>query len=136
MCHFKIHFTANFSPIFQVSFTENTESVDAPGSKSWIITSFENTWTHQRRKRRQLAREHPRNIEQGPEFNQQKDICEKYAYEADYEVPTKRLKEDSLSGGSVNEIGSVPEVCSLLKTDTNLKGSAINQKGDSASHAT
>lgn len=119
---------------FQVSFTENTESVDVPpGSKSWIVTSFENTWTHQRRKRRLLAREQPRSIEQGPE-NQQKDTCEKYANEADCDLATKRLKKDG-SSGSVNQDSSVAEVCSPLRTDANLTGSAITQKGDSTSNA-
>lgn len=126
------YFTANFSTCFQVSFTENTESADdAPGSRSWIVTAFENTWTHQRRKRR--AREQPRSIEQEPK-NQQKDICEKYADEADYELPAKRVKEDDLND-SVNQNCSATEVCSLLKTDANLQSSDINQKGDAASHA-
>jgi len=117
------HCTANFSTCFQVSFTENTESGDdAPGSKSWTVTSYKNTWTHQRRKRREMAREQPRSTEQGPE-TQQKDICEKYADEADRELPTKRLKEDGLDY-SVNQKCSATDVCS----DANLKG-------DSASHA-
>lgn len=111
------------------------ESVDSSDSKSWIVTSFENTWTHQRRKRRQQAREQPKNIEQTHEI-QQKDNCETYADEADYEVPMKRLKKEDCLSGSAIENGPLTEACSLLKTDASLKGVATNQNSrDSVSHA-
>lgn len=111
----------------------DTDTVPPLGDRSWVVTSFINTWSHHRRKRRRLARERSDNPNQAAEDSKNDKIeqtasCRKRLAEKDGEPSAKHLKLDDWC--SNQEIDLEDKSNQVLKVETCLHSNSFTMSND------
>lgn len=111
----------------------DTDTVPPLDDRCWVVTSFVNTWSHQRRERRRLARERSDNPNQAAENGkidqiEQTASCRKRLTEKDGEPSAKHLKLDAQC--SYREIDLEDKCNQVLKTETHLHSNLLTVSND------